>query len=180
MTKSIPKIDVVCQQCGKPFKTWNYKLKNGRGKFCSKECFYISHRKEKPTRICKQCGKEFETRQSYINYGQEPKYCSQKCLHESQKKRVAIKCPICEKIFYDRPSKIKEVDQIFCSNECYRKSISMRTSGPNNHNWIGGISFDRYCIKFNNNFKERVRSFFNYTCVEVEIHKVRRSYTFIM
>jgi hypothetical protein len=33
-------------------------------------------------------------------------------------------------------------------------------------NWRGGTSFEPYCPKFNNEFKERVRAFFNYTCPE--------------
>lgn len=33
-------------------------------------------------------------------------------------------------------------------------------------NWKGGVSFQPYCEKFNDKFKERVRAFFNYTCVE--------------
>jgi len=32
--------------------------------------------------------------------------------------------------------------------------------------WKGGISFEPYCIKFNNEFKERVREFFGRKCVE--------------
>lgn len=35
-----------------------------------------------------------------------------------------------------------------------------------NPNWKGGISFEPYCIKFNNEFKERVRTFFNHQCIE--------------
>lgn len=30
--------------------------------------------------------------------------------------------------------------------------------------WKGGVSFEPYCPKFNKEFKERVRKFFNYTC----------------
>lgn len=33
-------------------------------------------------------------------------------------------------------------------------------------NWQGGISFEPYCPKFNKEFKERVRAFFGYKCVE--------------
>ena len=36
--------------------------------------------------------------------------------------------------------------------------------GANASNWKGGISFEPYCPKFNNEFKERVRAFFDYTC----------------
>jgi transposase len=38
-------------------------------------------------------------------------------------------------------------------------------SGQENNFWKGGISFEPYCPKFNNDLKERVRSYFNYECV---------------
>ena len=41
-----------------------------------------------------------------------------------------------------------------------------RMSGENSPSWNGGISFDPYCPKFNNEFKERVRAWFNYQCIE--------------
>lgn len=40
-----------------------------------------------------------------------------------------------------------------------------KLSGENNHCWKGGISFEPYCVKFNKEFKERVRSFFGRKCV---------------
>jgi hypothetical protein len=37
--------------------------------------------------------------------------------------------------------------------------------GLENHpNWQGGKSFEPYCKKFNESFRERVRAFFDYTC----------------
>jgi hypothetical protein len=36
--------------------------------------------------------------------------------------------------------------------------------GENNPAWRGGLSFEPYCPKFNNEFKERVRAFFGYRC----------------
>jgi hypothetical protein len=49
-----------------------------------------------------------------------------------------------------------------------RKKISKSRKGiyclEKHPNWKGGISFEPYCQKFNNEFKERVRKFFNYTC----------------
>jgi len=38
-------------------------------------------------------------------------------------------------------------------------------SGENHPNWKGGISFEPYCPKFNEQFRRRVRAFFNHTCV---------------
>jgi hypothetical protein len=39
-----------------------------------------------------------------------------------------------------------------------------RNSGPNASNWQGGISFGKYCCKFNRAFKENVRGYFSNTC----------------
>lgn len=50
----------------------------------------------------------------------------------------------------------------------------MRVSqiGENNHNWQGGISYEPYCVLFNNEFRERVRAFFDYKCVECGKYEV--------
>lgn len=37
-------------------------------------------------------------------------------------------------------------------------------SGPNSPGWKGGISFEPYCYKFNNKFKEKIREQFNRVC----------------
>lgn len=36
--------------------------------------------------------------------------------------------------------------------------------GENHPSWKGGISFEPYCIKFNDEFKDRVRDYFNGCC----------------
>lgn len=41
---------------------------------------------------------------------------------------------------------------------------SKKMSGENNPNWQGGISFEPYCEKFDNDLKDRVRDFFNGCC----------------
>lgn len=51
-------------------------------------------------------------------------------------------------------------------NTCQKMSESHR--GEKSHFWKGGISFEPYCIKFNTEFKNRVRAFFGYKCVECE------------
>lgn len=49
-----------------------------------------------------------------------------------------------------------------------RKKISDAQIGEKSPHWKGGISFEPYCVKFNKQFKERVRAFFGYKCVECE------------
>lgn len=41
-------------------------------------------------------------------------------------------------------------------------------TGENSPLWKGGISFEPYCPKFTKEFKERVRAFFGYRCIECE------------
>lgn len=47
--------------------------------------------------------------------------------------------------------------------------MSISHLGDKCHFWKGGISFGKYCLKFNRPFKRNVRSFFKYTCVECEM-----------
>lgn len=46
------------------------------------------------------------------------------------------------------------------------KSMMGKHAGSKHPRWNGGSSFKPYCQKFNNDLKERVRAFFNYTCVK--------------
>ena len=45
-----------------------------------------------------------------------------------------------------------------------RQKIANSLKGEKNPSWKGGISFEPYCIKFDDEFKERVRDFFNRCC----------------
>ncbi|MFA5715660.1 MAG: NUMOD3 domain-containing DNA-binding protein [Candidatus Paceibacterota bacterium] len=47
-----------------------------------------------------------------------------------------------------------------------RRKMSEAKKGEKGPAWKGGISFEPYCPKFNNEFKERVRAFFGHKCVE--------------
>jgi hypothetical protein len=46
------------------------------------------------------------------------------------------------------------------------RSMGVVRKGEKNPMWRGGLSFEPYCIKFNDEFRERVRVFFNYQCIE--------------
>lgn len=84
--------------------------------------------------ICKQCKKEYDT--------QNPKLpnniCSSKCYDEFQKwnKEHNCKCPICEKEFYVKPSRLKKLKhKPTCSVECASKLKSQYMSGEGNHQY---------------------------------------------
>jgi hypothetical protein len=102
-------------------------------------------------KICKQCGNEFETIPSRIRNGRG-KYCSRKCFHEFTRNKEIRVCQKCGNEFEAHLSDIKRGRGKFCSKSCAQ-------TRENNANWQGGISFEPYCILFNNEFKERVREF---------------------
>jgi len=49
--------------------------------------------------------------------------------------------------------------------EATKKIKSQNMRGEKNPQWCGGISYEPYCPKFNDSFKERVRVFFGHTCL---------------
>lgn len=57
-------------------------------------------------------------------------------------------------------SRPKHGKGVFCSPKCQK----IHNRGNNSSNWQGGISFKPYCSKFNEEFKERVRKFWNRKC----------------
>ena len=119
-----------CLICGKSFyakPTWG---KQGRCKYCSKECYHISLRgKPRPDRWtarvfvkCQECGKTFHTYKCKIK-DNRGKFCSKKCFDKNRITILSKKCKICKKEFTTIPSEIKKGGGKFCSKECYGKSL---------------------------------------------------------
>jgi hypothetical protein len=73
---------------------------------------------------------------------------------------IERKCKTCGKAFSAKPCDIKRGQGVFCSCECYIKS----NLGGNNPNWKGGASFEPYCYKFNEQFKQYIRAKFGNVC----------------
>lgn len=80
--------------------------------------------------------------------------------------KINRKCRQCGTIFLIKKSEIENGGGIYCSPKCKGKWMSKNIVGENHPLWKGGISFGKYCPKFNNLFKECVRKWFNYQCVE--------------
>ncbi len=78
-------------------------------------------------------------------------------------KKTEHVCAICGKTFYTLPCKDRMTDRknIYCGKKCYGKAIM----GANNQSWNGGVSFGKYCPKFNDELKEKVRTFFGHQCI---------------
>lgn len=51
------------------------------------------------------------------------------------------------------------------TKQFYIDNPDKRICGKDHPSWKGGSSFEPYCPKFNKEFRERVRAFFNYTCL---------------
>lgn len=200
-----------CIKCGKIFLVSQYKVKNGKGLFCSRECYALaqsenSNGKNNPNwhggriqRICQKCGKVFKVNPSVIKAG-NGKFCSQKCarsaritkqetrdkisiagkgkiVSETTRKKISdthkgeknwawkggltkCTCEVCRKIFEIPPSLIKKGRRKYCSRKC----MGAANTGKKNPNWKNGASFEPYCYKFNEQFKQYIRTKFGNVC----------------
>jgi endogenous inhibitor of DNA gyrase (YacG/DUF329 family) len=146
-----------CKRCGTKFEVFISDIKFNKKVYCDicKKLVF------KPSIIkkCLHCGKEFRTYQNRIKEGRG-KFCSRKCYELSKRSRILRKCKTCGKSFTVHPSKFKQSKCIYCSPKC--QGIAFK--GENHPLWRGGKGFEPYCPKFNEEFKERVRTFFGNKC----------------
>lgn len=163
------KITRKCEYCGKKFNPKPNEVKRGNGKYCSRRCYQKDHSKKmrgknhfRYNRIqknCEYCGKPFTTVPSEIKK-EKGRFCSKKCFYDSETKKVERVCEYCNKKFKTFLSEVVRGGGRYCSPEC--SSNDMR--GEKSPSWKGGLSFEPYCSKFNFEFKERVREFWNRKC----------------
>ncbi len=186
---SMPKIKCICQcGCGKEFEIWPSHIKQSRGKYFSRECesrgqsiFQIgennNHWKGGKIKVTCQCGcgREFEVFPYIIKNG-GGKYYNAECRdrgrskirgesHPQWKPKIKVVCQCgCGREFEVLQSDIDRGKGKYYSPECQMKDFSKIYTGEKSSAWKGGISFEPYCPKFNEKFKERVRAFFGYRC----------------
>jgi hypothetical protein len=110
-------------------------------KIYSKE-YYINH----PEKL-----KEKHKKNKEYYYNNKHKFINQK---------IDIICIYCGKPGKAYKSNIKKGYGKTCSRICRNKYYI----GELSSNWQNGISYGKYCSKFNKEFKERVRAFFDYQC----------------
>lgn len=166
----------ICEYCGKEFEVIPSRMKKAR--FCSRKCTdkwrsenirgekHRQWRGGKITKRCKQCNIEYEIKRSHYD---KRHFCSRECYAKWRKenwryenspawkggKNVKI-CKQCGEAFEDYPA----CEHQFCSRECYDKWHP----GKNSPGWRGGVSFEPYCHKFNEKFKESIREKFGRVC----------------
>jgi len=103
-------------------------------------------RKKKPKKTyeykCAHCGKQFKTERKREL---ENKYCSRKCVGQSQRKGRYVKCdnPNCSKEIWKKPAHLDQ-EKHYCSPECHHsdpyqhKRRADTSFGELNPNWEGG------------------------------------------
>lgn len=120
----------VCKKCGEEKELSKfYKdkgFKDGHKATC-KECNNKAHKG-----ICELCGEEFESSKK------NQKYCSIKCLTDTQKKRVKFNCDYCGKECEVAECLYRDKENHYCSKDCRSKhhSILMRGDRHPNYNSI--------------------------------------------
>ncbi len=107
-------MQAICLYCKKEFKVPNYFKKAGRGKYCSRECYWKSLKgKSQPQLNRKEIREKFgKTRLGHLVSKE-----TREKIKNSLRNGKFIKCPICEKEFYVNPSMIKR-GRKYCSEEC--------------------------------------------------------------
>lgn len=116
-----------CLQCAKNFYANASELKRGRGKYCTRQCYYNSrfgngnprYQAENGWLNCKNCKTLFRILPSEINSKKGKKYCSNEC-RDKVRGRLNVFCIECKNTFSVIPSRFnrKDAKTLFCSNSC--------------------------------------------------------------
>jgi len=181
------RVKVVCDYCGNVFERRPSGLKKQKHHFCSRECSsnWMKEagmlKKEKNPRWnsvqveCDNCGNGVWVSRYHMEHNKYH-FCSKGCLHAFLSKvqrgsnhpswkggKIETVCTTCEKKISVIPAVYKE-GRNFCSKKCPNIFHSKESAGAKNPNWRGGTSFEPYCPKFNEAFKESVREKFGRVC----------------
>lgn len=83
-------METNCIVCNNKFITTRYLLSIGKGKYCSRECYYKSKLNKRRNTVklqCQECGNYMILNKYHIKRN-EGKYCSKKCLGRANGKRL--------------------------------------------------------------------------------------------
>ncbi len=125
-----------CQTCGATFDVALCLEEYGRGKFCSKSCYYNFH--PRVTKKCVQCGTDFWV---HNHRKRDAKFCSRDCAYMSRRgvarSRVGISCRFCHNTFQVPP--FLQNRRQFCTRKCYW-GFKQTQTGEKSHQWRGGLT----------------------------------------
>lgn len=131
-----------CPVCKKVFRTILAKVKIGKGKYCSRDCYLKEHSKNTWTKgICKGCGKEFR----YVAHRKQI-CCSLSCnakwkrVKKGDSKRKMMSCLQCGGKYKVFKKRLKEGRGKFCSRSCHSKWMSIHLVGEKSYSWKNGLT----------------------------------------
>lgn len=129
-----------CLTCGKIFRTILAKIKEGKGKFCSKECYLKKHMENTWTEgVCAGCNKKFR----YVAHRKQI-CCSLSCNAKWKRnkygdnKRITKNCEQCGKKMVIFKTRLNDDRGKFCSKKCYSNWMSINNIGENSPGWKNG------------------------------------------
>lgn len=157
--RSKPQAKCICLNCGGTFETHQCEVKRGGGKFCCKKC-EGEYKKGIPILD--------EIRNKKISDAHKGKKFTDEHRANISKAKLGKPSPI-KGIPRSEQQKEKQRQKMLGRKHTLEHNTKIRTNtprGPESPHWQGGISFGKYCPKFNDEFKERVRAFFDYKCLE--------------
>ena len=130
-----------CLNCGKEMIVSKKRVQDGRGLYCSKECFYAARKGEHRTSFyqkCEICGKDFLTTHYKQSLG-KGKYCSKECFNIGQTgkskpkpitKQITVNCVTCGKEFPTTQYKLDNGRGKYCSKACLYESCKSNPGRP--------------------------------------------------
>lgn len=143
----MPKIKLVCEQCGQEYEKWPSDVKNNKHNFCGRTCYLAYKKRYNITSKCEVCGKIFSSR----HHGNANRFCSRECYDKYRGIKDKIReCPVCHNKFEATASR-----DIYCSWECSVKDkSSYMPRGENHWNWQGGITEENARLRNSPEYKE--------------------------
>lgn len=162
-----------CLICKAEFKTIPSQIKIGKGKFCSRECYWESeketkkwnksalglvHTKETKEKIRqvhlgKRLTEEHKRKIGNSNIGKK--------RSEEVKRKISIKLKGRKNPEHSRRMKTKMIGNKYALGMKHtsetKKKLSLASRLENNPRWLGGKSFEPYNIKWNEKLKEKIR-----------------------
>jgi hypothetical protein len=110
-------VSCICVICSATFSVDSYRIRAGKGKYCSKACMEQSRRTAVAC-ICLGCSTSFLVVPALIKKG-HGKYCSRTCYEQA--KRVSCTCLACQKTFTLPLSAITKGEGKYCSRACFNQ-----------------------------------------------------------
>lgn len=151
------KVAVTCENCGKHVKKPYCHTKVYKHHFCCQECSQKWHlenplpiRNSKVKCLCTNCGTEIERYPCKVNRSKHV-FCSHTCSDIWHRGENAG--------FYGKHHTTESKKKLSIAHK------ALGLFGEKNVAWKGGVSFEPYCEKFNDDFRERVRAFFDNECI---------------